>query len=109
MTDGEKSDVIFDIPTIFSSNKNTGYRNLILGLASALFSFYKRDGLILIDPMESDDTARSDLIVYFNDLTEEGKILWKNSFSKWSRARDRDGNFQNIAILEKELKKIRQE
>ena len=40
-------------------------------------------------------------------LTNVGSEMFKKTIPSWERARDKDGNLENLAILEKGLEKIR--
>ena len=97
---------VFHLPTILNASKNLSYKKQVLEKCTAIFQFYKENGLIKIDPMDSEGVVKPDLVVLVDDLTENGLAVWRIAFAKWSKARDKDGNFKNMKIFEAALSEV---
>ena len=99
-------DEVFHLPAILNTSKNLSYKKQVLEKCTAIFQFYKENGLIKIDPMDSEGVVKPDLVVLVDDLTENGLAVWRIAFAKWSKARDKDGNFKNMKIFEAALSEV---
>ena len=71
--------------------------------------FLQKNNLLNKQLLTGDETVLDDeFCVKASDLTEEGMLLVKKSYSNWLRMLDRGGKPDNLRILEKGLKIIRQ-
>ena len=71
--------------------------------------FLQRNNLLNKQLLTGDETVLDDeFCVKASDLTEEGMLLVKKSYSNWLSMLDRCGKPDNLRILEKGLKIIRQ-
>jgi hypothetical protein len=94
---------------ILTRSKNKSYRERVKKNGKTLMKFLKDNGLILIEPFNESGELKEDLLVMQSNLTEEGNLLFKDAVVKWWKFLDKEGNPDNISILEKGLKKIREE
>ncbi|CAM3425425.1 hypothetical protein [Paracidovorax anthurii] len=101
-------DEIFHMETIYGASKNVEYKKQVLQKCTAIFLFFKSNGLIKFDPLDSDGIVKKDLVVLADDLTAAGLVVWKEAFAKWSKARDKDNNYQNMKMFEVALQKAKE-
>ena len=91
----------------FESSKNTAWRTRTKQSQNALFNFLKDNGLVSIEVLNDTGEAIPELTLKSSNMTAEGIKLFEKTVAAWERARDRDGNYENTAILSKGLEKIR--
>lgn len=99
---------IFSIEPILGASKSLNFKKQVKAKCTTFLKFMRDNNLLLIDPFDELGSVRHDLILNSEDLTAEGLDFWKAAFFKWSSARDKDGNYENIQILERELEKIKE-
>ena len=90
----------FNYSTLLKRSKSLSYREQITTITIVLMNFLKENNLVIIEPFEEDGSLREDLVLYSSDLTEDGNILFKEYYPKWSRYIDRGGDVNNTKILD---------
>ena len=77
----------FNYSTLLKRSKSLSYREQITTITIVLMNFLKENNLVIIEP-------------YSSDLTEDGNLLFKEYYPKWSRYIDRGGDVNNTKILD---------
>lgn len=95
------------IEDLFKSSKNTAWREQVVRKRTAMFKFLRENSLVLVDPLDESGRPRENFVLMRSHLTDEGFEMFKKSIPSWEKARDRDGNIDNVGILENGLQKIR--
>jgi hypothetical protein len=103
----EKNFLVWNLGSILKASKNVDYKNNVLAQCTVIFGFLKAHNLILIDPFDESGFLKQDLIIYRNDLTSVGLEMFKKAIPSWFKARDKDGNLDNLTILKKGIEKIK--
>jgi hypothetical protein len=99
--------VRMSVQDFFQSSKNATWREQVRSRQTRLFGFLRDHRLLLVDPLDENGKARQDFTLMRSHLTDDGFELFKKTVPSWEKARDKDGNLDNVAILEKGLEKIR--
>lgn len=89
------------IADLFKSSKNAAWREQVVKRRTVMFQFLRDNGLILIDPIDDSGAPRQEFVLMRSHLTDDGFEMIKKVIPSWRKARDRDGNIENIGILEK--------
>lgn len=96
----------FNYSTLLKRSKNLSYREQITKMTVVLMTFLKENQLLAFEPFNDDGSVKEDLVIQSTDLTDEGNVLFKEYFPKWSAYIDRGGEIENTKILNDGLKKI---
>lgn len=89
----------FNYSTLLKRSKSLPYREQVSNIAKALMTFLKENDLVTLEPFKNDGDLKEDLVLYSSDLTEDGNLLFKEYYPKWSAYIDRGGDFNNTKIL----------
>ena len=96
------------IDEIYKSSKNLTWRKQILDKSKVIFQFLKDNNLIFVNPFLENGEVDTSLKLMRSHLTDIGDEMFNKVIPKWQKARDKDGNLDNIAILEKGLNNIKE-
>ena len=99
--------VSLSINDLYKSSKNTTWRKQKKKKSIVIYKFLKEHKLIIVDPFDENGNLKMDFTLMESHLTNVGSEMFKKTIPSWERARDKDGNLENLAILEKGLEKIR--
>ncbi|AHG19461.1 hypothetical protein Z042_07360 [Chania multitudinisentens RB-25] len=89
----------FNYSSLLKRSKNLSYREQITNITKILMTFLKENNLVTLEPFKEDGSLKDDLALYSSDLTENGNLLFKEYYPKWSGYIDRGGDFNNTKIL----------
>jgi hypothetical protein len=95
--------LIESMPTDLARSKNKDYQENLAKCRKSLYVFLYKNGLLLVNPLNSDESLSRTLEIYSTDLTPAGLDLFKKPVQAWYKARSKDRNYENLSILEKAL------
>ena len=90
-----------------SRTKNALIRARNKSSQDVLFRFLKENNLVLVKVLDDAGAAILDLQLKNSMLLPEGIKLFEKVVASWLRSREKDGDYENTAILSKGLEKIR--
>ena len=93
---------------VYKSSKNTAWRRQVLEKSVVIMRFLKVNNLLRVEPFDANGELNLDLALMRSDVTDDGDAMFEKVIPSWQKARDKDGKINNLEILEKGLKKIRE-
>jgi len=97
---------MFDLAMYLSRSKNIEWKQLILTRSTVLMTFLvSKKMLIGINPFDTNNVLKQDLVIYNSDLTKAGYDFFLKVRPSWSKYLERGGDVNNIEWLEKKCKK----
>ncbi len=93
---------------IYQSSKNLTWRKQVLDKRKVIFQFLKDNDLILINPFLENGEINMNLSLMRSHLTDAGDEMFNKAIPNWQKARDKDGNLDNLSILERGLNNIKE-
>ncbi|MGF6213657.1 hypothetical protein [Comamonas sp. 4034] len=93
---------------IYQSSKNLTWRKQVLDKRRVIFQFLKDNNLILIDPFLKNGEVNMELSLMRSHLTDVGDEMFNKIIPNWQKARDKDGNLENVSILKNGLNNIKE-
>lgn len=91
------------MPTDLARSKNKDYQENLMQCRKSLYVFLYKSGLLLTNPLNSDESLSRTLEIYSTDLTPAGLNLFRKPVQAWYKARSKDRNYANLTILEKAI------
>ncbi|GAA4832375.1 hypothetical protein [Algivirga pacifica] len=86
---------------------NESIENKIRATFRSLVLFLQKENLTTRKILDENEFVDDNKEFKKSDLTNEGFILLSNCLSKWRKKIDKGGDYNDLTILEKELKRIR--
>ena len=94
------------VRTLFESSKNKTWREAVCEKTTVVYGFLLDKKLMVANPLTPEGKVDIDFVLMRSHLTDIGYKMFETIIPNWQNARDRDGNFKNISILENGLKKL---
>lgn len=101
----ENNREIWDVGFFYNRSKSKAYRQQVLDTHTALFTFFKDNSLLNVNPFDDEGIIKTDQIFFENDFTETGLLMIsmyhspKPPVMKWLTYIEKGGKLENKKIL----------